>query len=177
MRMAGFALCIAFALAGCSSEKVNSCAPAGLTTNGEALPDCSFTLLDGSTLRIPDDLRGTPTVLNFWASWCVACLDEMPAFDRIARRAGARLRVIGMDAVGVAGETESGGRTFARRLKVSYPIAFDRGGGLYYHFQRRPTLPITVFVDAEGVVANYHIGQLSEAEIAAGILEHLHIRI
>jgi hypothetical protein len=70
-----------------------------------------------------------------------------------------------MNTVGVEGETEAAGRAFAAKLDIGYPIAFDAEGLLYFHFSGRATLPITVFVDPRGNVADFHIGELTEADI------------
>lgn len=177
MKRAAAILAIALLASACSPAAARNCAPTGLTSNGELLPDCTLATLNGPPLRLPDGIKGTPTVLNFWASWCTACTAEMPAFERVSKRAGASLRVLGVDAVGISGETRAAGTAFAARLRVTYPVAFDDAGGLYYHFQKRPTLPITVFVDARGIVADFHIGQLDEGEIVSAVSRNLGVAI
>ncbi len=49
-----------------------------------ALPDVACTALDGAARHLPADWRGRAVVLNFWATWCIPCVAEMPALDRLA---------------------------------------------------------------------------------------------
>jgi cytochrome c biogenesis protein CcmG/thiol:disulfide interchange protein DsbE len=104
-------------------------------------------------------LKGTPYLLNFWASWCAACRDEAPylkaAYERYEKGRGG-FRVIG---IAIQDELEKA-RAFARRFGKEYFLAMDseRGDislnfGLY-------GVPETFFVDAQGVISHKHIGAL-----------------
>jgi cytochrome c biogenesis protein CcmG, thiol:disulfide interchange protein DsbE len=141
-----------------------ACTPHSLTSPGKPLPDCTFEGFNGSpTLRLTS-LRGKPTVLNFWASWCVECVREMPAFQRVYASLGGKVAFVGMNVLDLQGETMTYGRAFAKRAGVRYQLAFDPHGLLYGHFENplRPAMPITVFVDARGIVKDLNIGALDE---------------
>ena len=113
--------------------------------------------LDGQgTIRLAD-LRGHPLVVNFFASWCPACIAEMPAIDRVYRSANGKLYVVGVDEQ----DTPSEGLALARRLGVTYPLALDSGNRLYRQLQG-VGMPITAFFRADGSLARVYAGQLDE---------------
>src|SRR5205807_5323858 len=136
-----------------SPQPFAACTPHSLTSPGKALPECTFQGFNGSpSLRLAS-LRGKPAVLNFWASWCIQCIGEMPAFQRVYASLRGAVNFVGMNVL-LQGETMGAGRAFAKKTGVRYQLAFDPHGLLYGHFQNplRPVMPITVFVDGRGVV-------------------------
>jgi thiol-disulfide isomerase/thioredoxin len=138
------------------------CTPHSLTSEGKLLPNCVFAPLSGSSTIKLSSLRGRPTVINFWASWCGECIGEMPAFQKVYASLGGKVTFLGMNVTGLQGETMAAGRAFAQRTGVRYLLAFDPSGLFYGHFQNplRPVLPITVFVDGHGVVRETNFGAL-----------------
>lgn len=105
-------------------------------------PDFELALLGGGSIS-SDDLRGKPLVLNFWASWCIPCREEMPAFERMWRR----YRDSGIQIVGVNyQDSEQGAREFVDEIGVTYPIALDPDGSLARELGVRG-LPQTFFID------------------------------
>jgi cytochrome c biogenesis protein CcmG/thiol:disulfide interchange protein DsbE len=142
--------------------------PAPGSMTGEVAPDVSLTLLDGGTLRLAD-LRGKVVVLNFWASWCVPCRDEMPelqAFWDVARRNGEQTEVIG---VGVRTDTDDKARTFVANGGFRYPIGRDTDterpgvGPIEAAFGIPGAYPATVVIRPDGTVDRYHLGPLNRA--------------
>jgi cytochrome c biogenesis protein CcmG, thiol:disulfide interchange protein DsbE len=147
------------------------CTAHSFTSPGKKLPDCTFEGFNGSPTLKLSSLRGKPTVLNFWASWCINCISEMPAFQKVYASLGGRVSFVGMNVLGLQGETMGAGRAFAKRTGVRYRLAFDPGGLLYGHFASadRHILPVTVFIDAQGVVKEPHIGALEAADLREAI--------
>ena len=70
--------------------------PAASPEVGRAVPDFEWAMPDGTVRRL-EDLRGRVVVLNFWATWCEPCLQEMPALDRAAGDPGVVVLALGID--------------------------------------------------------------------------------
>ena len=115
--------------------------------SGSAAKDFELTLFDGQRLRL-SDLEGKVVVLNFWASWCGPCREEMPAFELTWREYRDR----GVVFLGVAvADFEEEARAFANFVGVTYPVGLDATGEIALdYFPDRIILPTTYFIDREG---------------------------
>jgi len=139
--------------------------PQGITSVGEDVPSgCSFEDFDGQLLKL-DDLLGKPTVINFWATWCTFCVDEMPALQTVYSSLGGRVWFLGADLLDVQGETRGAAKSFRTKTGVKYPLVFDTDGILFGHFATRPILPVTIFVKANGKVAFRQFGPMTVAKL------------
>jgi cytochrome c biogenesis protein CcmG, thiol:disulfide interchange protein DsbE len=171
-------LAIAVSLASCTRDdgtNAQACTPTGVISVGERIPDCSFASRTGEMVRLRS-YEDLPLVLNFWASWCLACIKEMPALDEVATALEGRARVVGVDVVGVKGETRVAAERFLDATPVGYPILFDEGAGLYEHFatsKARPIMPVTIFVAPGGIVKLRRFGEMTADEIRRFIRESL----
>ena len=118
-------------------------------------------------------LRGKPLLLNFWATWCPPCVEEMPMIERFCRDHGAN----GWQVVGLAIDQPSSVRKFLQRTPVTYPTGLaglqgtelvknlgNTGGGL----------PFTLVLDADGSVAARKMGKLEEADLEGWRRELVH---
>ena len=84
-------------------------------------PDFELELLDGGTIS-SEDLAGKPVVLNFWASWCIPCREEMPAFERMWKRyEDDGLMIVGVNVQ----DSAVAAREFVNEIGVTYPIALN----------------------------------------------------
>ncbi len=113
---------------------------------------------DGTPVRL-SDLRGKPTIINFWATWCTSCLAELPDLKAVQQDIGAdRLNIIAIN----AGEDSSAATGFLKELDApAFRIGMDPTlvvADAYGVFG----LPQSVFVDGEGVVRAVYTGQLSK---------------
>ncbi len=129
---------------------------------GERTPLPAFDLpsINGGRVR-GTELRGTPTVLNFWASWCGPCRRELPALDSLRRElAPVGARVIGMN--------DDGDSVAARRFLASVAPEFPTALGLGALKQEFGYLglPWTLLVDAKGLVVGRWIGELTERNLS-----------
>jgi thiol-disulfide isomerase/thioredoxin len=123
--------------------------------------------------------RGKVVVLNFWASWCIECVGEMPGFQHVFQSLGSKLSFVGMNVLDLQGETKGAGETFAKRTGVHYILAFDPHGYLYAHFSAstlRPVMPISIFVGPDLRVRQLHFGPLTAAELRADIASIFGVR-
>lgn len=134
---------------------------------GQAVPDGSFSMLQGG-LGSFADYRGTPLVVNFFASWCPPCVAEMPAFQSVHQELGTEVAFLGVnlrDSVGDAME-------LVAQTGVTYDVARDPDGELANAFGV-VAMPSTVFVSAEGVVVDAQAGQLSADQLRQRVAELL----
>jgi thiol-disulfide isomerase/thioredoxin len=171
---------VLLALSACPGESADPppgarCVPERLLGEGDLIPKgCSFRTLDGAGKLALADLAGKPAVINFWASWCTFCLKEMPAFERVHKALGDRVTFVGADLVGVDGETEDLGRSYAARRGVTYRLIVDADGLLYSHFvltsaTRTPVLPTTILIDADGRIAFRKFGPMEDEDLREAI--------
>jgi cytochrome c biogenesis protein CcmG/thiol:disulfide interchange protein DsbE len=106
-------------------------------------------LSGGGRVRLVD-FRGRPTVVNFFASWCTACDQELPGFSRLSSALKGRVNFVGVDSL------ETGDRNLMpRRHHITWwPLAKDvsgaQGSGLHDALGGGSAMPLTAFYDAEG---------------------------
>lgn len=113
--------------------------------SGKAAKDFELTLFDGETLRL-SDLKGKVVVLNFWASYCVPCRWEMPAFEAMWQE----FKDEGVVFVGVAvGDTEEDAIAFAEQVGATYPLGLDTSGEITIDYSATK-LPSTYLIDSDG---------------------------
>lgn len=105
-------------------------------------PDFRLRTFDGGTLAL-SDFRGKIVVVNFWASWCTPCKQEMPNLERLWRAYRSRgVVVLGVDVQ----DDPDDARAFLRALQITYPNVHDPGQERMTAYQV-VALPTTVFVD------------------------------
>lgn len=130
--------------------------------------------------RLPD-LKGTPQplaqwrgrvlVVNFWATWCVPCREEIPGFVRLQARHGAR----GLQFVGIAIDEPDKVTAFAREFGINYPLLVGQLDTLELLRQagnRAGVLPYTLVLDRQGQVVSREPGGLKEARLE-GLIQPL----
>jgi cytochrome c biogenesis protein CcmG/thiol:disulfide interchange protein DsbE len=120
-----------------------------------------FTLerLDGKGDISLESLRGKTVVLNFWASWCGPCRDELPILEEVSKRwRGKNVVFVGVD----ARDVRSDARSFLERYGVTYPNVYDGKGSLLGRYGVGG-VPETYFVDAAGKVRWRIAGPVEEA--------------
>ena len=121
-------------------------------------PDFALQRLGGQGDVQLRQLRGSPVVLNFWASWCPPCRDEAPVLESAAQRYGAQgVKFVGID----VWDTEGDGARFLQDYKVGYPNVIDPLGRVSIDYGLTGT-PETVFIDRRGVLQRKYIGPLSQ---------------
>ncbi|PJF36715.1 MAG: hypothetical protein CUN49_03985 [Candidatus Thermofonsia Clade 1 bacterium] len=132
------------------------------TLIGSPAPDFELATPKGESLRLSEQ-RGAWLVLNFWATWCPPCRAEMPILQALhdspseAARALGTVRVIAIN----RDESAAAVQAFLDELKLSLPVALDPGGKVSNRYGVL-SLPMTYFIDPEGIVRHRHIGKLTE---------------
>jgi cytochrome c biogenesis protein CcmG/thiol:disulfide interchange protein DsbE len=132
-------------------------APASRGANiGAAAAEFEVTTLDGQAVRL-DTFRGQPLVLNFFASWCDPCREEMPLLNALTSESGRR----GYRVFGIAVQDQRGALVqYAKEGPVSFPIALDLNSRVqraYWVFGP----PATFFIDSHGMIRDRVLGPLS----------------
>ena len=131
------------------------------------VPDVLFRYFDGSE-GSPADFAGTPTVINFWASWCPPCIVEMPAFEAVHRELSPHVAFLGIN----VGDEPGAARELAERTGVTYTLGEDPDSTIFQAFGGFG-MPTTVFVDAEGMIVSMISSRLRAQDLRALIAEHL----
>lgn len=131
------------------------------------VPAPNFTLprLDGQGSLALASLRGQAVVLNFWASDCVPCKQEMPRIEAGVRRwAKKPVTFVGIDIV----DSRAAGRAFRKHYGATYPMVFDGVGSTAAPYGVLAT-PQTFFVDRRGRIVDHVLGPVSTAALDSGI--------
>src|SRR2546422_10295874 len=131
---------------------------------GNLAPDFLLGTLDGSEVRL-SALRGQPVVLNFWATWCAPCRQEIPqfvaAYERF-RNEGLLVLAVNMQ------EGKSIARGYAEDFGMKFPIPIDVDGEVGDEY-RLLGLPMTYFIDRGGVGRSVFTGALQERRGGTGV--------
>jgi thiol-disulfide isomerase/thioredoxin len=124
----------------------------------------SFPALDGRAVALRD-FRGRPLMINFWATWCPPCVEEMPLIDRFYQRIGPdKLHILGL-----AIDHKEAVAQFLQRTPVHYEIAMAGLEGVDLTKKLGNTagaLPFSVFFDGDGALRHRKLGELNESDLA-----------
>lgn len=129
------------------------------TSIGDFAPDFELESIAGKKAKL-SDFKGKAVILNFWASWCAPCKEEMPLFENIYR-SDSDIVVIGVNLQ----ESRKNVADFIEKFDISFPILLDPNSevkGLYNVF----TQPVTYFINKEGKIIDKKFGPLTEGEIS-----------
>jgi len=127
---------------------------------GHPAPDFTLITAAGETFKL-SELRGTPVVLNFWATWCPPCRSEMPELQAASQRLAGQVAIVGVDQA----ETPAQVQTFASQSGITYPIPLDQNADASRLYRVR-SLPTTFFIDRSGTIRQMQIGPVTEATLA-----------
>ena len=141
-------------------------AQAGAALAGLALPDPA-----GKEQRL-DQWRGKVVVVNFWATWCAPCREEMPEFIKAQQQHGAQ----GLQFVGIAVDQADKVEQFAKEIGLNYPTLIGGFGAMELSKSlgnKLMALPFTVVLDRKGEVVHTQLGELKPAKLQSIITQLL----
>ncbi len=122
-------------------------------------PDFTLETLSGESLTL-SDLKGKKVFLNFWATWCTYCIDEMPAMQQFYEDHKDELVVLGLNATGSEKSVKEV-KSFVEDLGVTFPIALDKDLDVTYNKYQAFGLPTTYFINTKGEVQlPKHVGPM-----------------
>jgi len=127
-----------------------------------------FTVIDGEGKEVKlSDYFGKPIVLNFWATWCHYCKEEMPDFNN-AYKNHPDVRFLMVNVTDGTNETVDGAKKYVSDNGFEFPILFDTKLNAVSTYGASG-LPMTVFIDAEGNLVTYARGMLTAEQLERGI--------
>lgn len=114
---------------------------------GQTAPDFTLKSTQGQNLKLSEQ-RGNIVVINFWASWCGPCRQEMPILEKFY----TKYQDLGVDVWGVNVEQENqAGHDFLADLQLTFPIFFDQTNKISATYQVE-AMPSTIIVDRDGKI-------------------------
>jgi len=151
-----------FAQQALSPEEGGANAPAGLAEMGALRPDFRLPDLDGVMHEV-SEWDGKVLVVNFWATWCPPCRQEMPAFVELQEKYGQR----GLQFLGIAIDRPEAVKDFMDVIPINYPILIGELAAIEVgkrYGNRLGSLPYTVVVDRDGRMVFSKLGELSREQ-------------
>jgi len=134
---------------------------------GQPRPDFTLTDVDGSPVSV-SAYEGKLLLINFWATWCAPCVEEMPMLSELqSRYADQEFQILG-----IALDDPIKASDFAAELGVVYPILVGTTDAVLVGRQygnRAGMLPYSVLIDQKGIVQWSHLGALVSEELEAQI--------
>ncbi|MEO8391885.1 MAG: TlpA disulfide reductase family protein [Chloroflexota bacterium] len=137
-----------------------ACATTTVTEHGAAVtpypaPDFKLTTLSGGEFAL-DSMRGRWVILNFWATWCSPCIDEMPALQTIANERSGEIALFGIN----MRESASDIRKFMGQYHVNFPMLLNPDDQMAANYSLDLGIPQTVIVSPQGMVVWHQFGAI-----------------
>lgn len=134
-------------------------------------PNFSLPDLKGQLHSI-SEWDGKIVVINFWATWCPPCIEEMPVFIKLQERYGPQ----GLQIVGIGIDRQDAIQHFVRRLGINYPVLIGEQDAILLAEKfgnMQGGLPFTVVIDQKGKVTRRYLGEIVENSLEAEIVSLL----
>ena len=127
---------------------------------GQPAPPFTLKALDSGQRVSLEQLKGRPTVINFWASWCGPCKMEHPVLEWGSREFGGEAQFLGV----VFEHTEDNARQFLSQMGASFPQLVDTHSGVAVAYGVAG-VPETYFIDAQGRIVDKHVGPIGPEQL------------
>jgi thiol-disulfide isomerase/thioredoxin len=124
----------------------------GSVSDNSSAPNFSLRDISGKMVNL-DNYIGKVIIINFWATWCVPCKEEMPFLEEFSKKNSEDIVMIGID----IGDNVEDVKDFINEFHITYPILLDETGivATAYHIVGYPT---TYFIDATGIIRGKYVG-------------------
>lgn len=135
------------------------------TEVGNLAPDFNLTNIDGEKVSL-SSFRGRPVMLNFWATWCPPCREEMPTMQKFFEERGREIKVLAVNLTSTEKSTEEVQR-FLTANGYTFPVLLDKGDTVQQYLVR--FIPTTYFIDEKGVIREKYTGPMTGQMMEAGL--------
>ena len=129
---------------------------------GVQAPDFKLKTLDGKEASL-SDYRGKKVFLNFWATWCTPCKEEMPAMEEISDEYGNDLVILAVNI-----DSQNDVQAFADNYGLTYPILLDdeseKKQSVNDTYQVK-YIPTSFFIDASGLIDSVYLGAMNKKQM------------
>lgn len=131
---------------------------------GSTAPDFSLQDSEGNNLSLSELLEKGPVVINFWASWCPPCREEMPDLEWLSKNyADEGLSILGVNTTYV--DVRDDALAFIDELGLTFPIVFDESGEVGEELYSVISLPTSYWIDRNGIVQQVQVGAIQRAQM------------
>ena len=139
------------------------------TTNDKInyAPDFAVLDKDGQTVKL-SDFRGKPVVINFWATWCPPCKQELPDFNEAAKAYESDVVFLMVNLTDGQRDTVDSVKAFIADNDYTFPVYFDTSYSAANAYMIS-SIPSTYFINAKGEMVSYKVGMMTADELESGI--------
>ncbi|HDR4906530.1 TPA: redoxin domain-containing protein [Bacillus cereus] len=131
---------------------------------GKSAPDFELTKLDGTNVKL-SDLKGKKVILNFWATWCGPCQQEMPDMEAFYKEHKENVEIL---AINYTPSEKGGGEekvsNFIKEKGITFPVLLDKNIDVTTAY-KVITIPTSYFIDTKGVIQDKFIGPMTQKEM------------
>lgn len=131
---------------------------------GKNAPDFELSKLDGTKVKL-SDLKGKKVILNFWATWCGPCQQEMPDMEAFYKKHKDGVEILAVNyTVSEGANGEEKVKRFAEEKGITFPVLLDKDITVTTTY-KVITIPTSYFVDTKGVIQDKFIGPMTQKEM------------
>ncbi len=121
---------------------------------GEAAPDFELLNLNGEKVKL-SDFQGKKVMLNFWATWCPPCKEEMPAMEKYYKQSNGDVVILAVNI-----DPQYNVKQYVNEMGISFPVLLDEKDKVNSIYQVL-TIPTTFFIDEHGIIRQKYLSAMS----------------
>mgnify|MGYP001163051365 CR=1 FL=1 len=125
---------------------------------GEKAPDFTLPTLHGDLMHL-SEWKGQKVIINFWATWCPPCKEEIPVLQSFYDQQQGSMKLLAVNI-----DPQANVSNFVRKYKITYPILLDKDDQVNKKYKVE-AIPTTYVVDEHGIIIHKHIGSLNQQQI------------